>query len=92
MAQHVRAGDYDEALTWANRMDMPNWYVAPMLVASTAALAGRQELAERAAAQLLDVYPEFPQAGRELLGRWGIEDELEATFVSGLEAAGLTLE
>lgn len=50
----LRAGRVEGALTAALRIDAPNWFIAPLLVAATASLAGRDDVARRAAARLLE--------------------------------------
>jgi hypothetical protein len=88
----LQSDDYADALRWAKRVDMPQWFGDPMFVAATAGLAEDRQLAERAAARLLALYPEFPDVGRELLRRWAFDDSVYSHLISGLEAAGVELE
>ncbi|HET8699823.1 MAG TPA: hypothetical protein VFO94_20240, partial [Gammaproteobacteria bacterium] len=57
----LRAARADDALEAALKVDAPNWFIAPLLVAASAGLAGRIDVAQRAAARLLELYPAFPQ-------------------------------
>lgn len=83
--------DYARALTSALAIDSPDWFVAPMTMAATAALAGRSDIAEREAARLLRLYPDFERTGREQLLKWNISGELRTTLLDGLRLAGLSI-
>jgi adenylate cyclase len=87
----IRAGRSDEALAWALRIDSPNWFIAPMIVTAAAGLAGRDEVAQRSLARLLELYPAFPQYAREELAKWQPDDELLDALLRGLRAAGLEI-
>jgi len=85
----LQTADYDAALDWALRADAPNWLATPLVVAATAAYAGRLELAQREVARLLELSPDFESGGRALLIRWGIDPDLRETLIGGLRLAGL---
>jgi TolB-like protein len=89
---YLQSDDYAEALRWAKRVDMPQWFGDPMFAAATAALAGNRQLAERSAARLLALFPEFPSVGRTLLRRWAFDEAVYSRLIAGLEAAGVELE
>jgi TolB-like protein len=91
-AHYLHIGDYENALSSANRIDLPDFFGGPMFVAASAALAGRPDIATRAAAQLIERYPEFPRNGRELLTRWSFEETIYSRMIEGLELAGVPLE
>jgi hypothetical protein len=78
-------------LAWALRIDSPNWFIAPMIVTAAAGLAGRDEVAQRSLARLLELYPAFPQYAREELAKWQPDDELLDALLRGLRAAGLEI-
>jgi tetratricopeptide (TPR) repeat protein len=85
----LRAGQYDEALDWALKVDAPDWFVAPMTVAASAALAGRQEVADREIKRLLTLEPNFATKGPALLRRWRLNDKLLGALLEGLRRAGV---
>jgi len=87
----IERHDYDAALAYAQRMDAPSWFTAPMMVAASAGLAGHEDVAHRSAARLLELYPGFPAAARTELAKWYLDDELIETTVRGLRAAGLEI-
>ena len=92
VAYYLEDAEYDQAFQWAKRIDMPRWFGDPMYVAATAALAGDEHLAKRAAARLLALFPDFPHVGRELLRHWSFDDTVYSRMVAGLERAGLVLD
>ena len=87
----VRIGNYGDALNWALRLDTPNWFFSPLIVAAAAGLAGREDLAARGRNRLLELYPGFPAAAREELGKLHLETELFERVIAGLNAAGLDI-
>jgi adenylate cyclase len=89
---YLRIGDYENALASANRIDLPDFFGGPMFVAASAALAGQPDIAARAAAQLVERFPEFPAVGRELLTRWSFEQTIYSRMIEVLELAGVPLE
>jgi hypothetical protein len=62
-----------------------------MTVAAAAALSGRTELAEREAARLLEVFPDFETAGPAQLEKWNIDEGLAKVLLDGLRQAGLSI-
>jgi hypothetical protein len=89
--QALTAGDYDRALEQALRIDVPEWVVTPMLVAASAGLTGRQEIAERAVQRLLAVDPEFALHARAQIDKWHPHETVLERMLEGLQAAGLDL-
>ncbi len=87
----LRAGRADDALSWALRMDAPNWYITPLIVAASAGLAQRDDVAARATARLLELYPGFPERARTELAKWQLDPPLLETILRGLRAAGLEI-
>jgi adenylate cyclase len=88
---NLQTGHYEEALQWALKVDAPKWFVAPMTVAASAALAGRPEVADREIKRLLALEPDFATNGRALLRRWRLNDQLLEPLLEGLRRAGLPL-
>ena len=87
----LRNGRPQDALEWALKVDSPNWYIAPMLVAASAGLAGRQDIAQRAVDRLLILYPGFPEHAREEISKWQPDPSLLAALLRGLTDAGLSV-
>jgi adenylate cyclase len=87
----LRAGRAEDALNAALRIDAPNWFITPALVAAAASLAGREDVAQRSAARLLELYPTFPQNAATEIGKWQLDPALRATLSRGLLAAGLPI-
>ena len=85
----LRAGRNDDALSSALRMDAPNWFITPLIVAAAAGLAERDDVAARATARLLELYPGFPEHAREELAKWQVDAALLDKIMQGLRAAGL---
>jgi adenylate cyclase len=83
--------DYDQALERALKMDAPSWFTVPMMVAACAGLSGRDDIARRSAARLLELYPDFPPNARAELAKWYLDAALIETTVKGLRAAGLEI-
>jgi adenylate cyclase len=87
--RYLQTRQYEEALQWAQKVDAPNWFIAPMTVAACAELAGRHDIAQREAKRLLELEPDFVTKGPELLRRWRLNDELLQALLAGLRGAGL---
>jgi TolB-like protein len=87
--RYLETRQYEEALQWALKVDAPNWFIAPMIVAASAELAGRHDIAQREVKRLLTLEPDFAAKGPELLRRWRLNDELLAVLLAGLRGAGL---
>jgi TolB-like protein len=88
----LRAGRGDDALETALKIDAPNWFIAPLLVAASAGLAGRIDVAQRAAARLLELYPALPQRFDTEIAKWQIDSTLRDPLLRGLKAAGLPID
>jgi hypothetical protein len=87
----LETGDYQQALDWSLRSDAPNWFVTPMTVTASAALAGRVDIAKREKARLLELYPDFESTGRAQIAKWNLDPTLLAALLDGLKLAGLNL-
>ncbi len=82
----LRAQRYSEAMVAALKIDAPNWPLGELIVAASAALAGRADLAERARGRLLNLDPRAEDTLPALLERWRVDpmvhDELERGLAS----------
>ena len=88
---YLETHDYERALEWSLRSDAPNWFVTPMTVTASAALAGRADIARRERARLLELYPDFESTGRAQIAKWHLHPALLAALLDGLKLAGLNL-
>jgi adenylate cyclase len=89
--RYLETHDYEKALEWSLRSDAPNWFVTPMTVTASAALAGRTDIAQREKARLLELYPDFESSGRAQIAKWNLDPTLVAALLDGLKLAGLNL-
>jgi len=85
-----RHGRFEEALVWAQKFNLPDFYWDPLLRAAVLGQLGRREKAETAARELLALRPDFPVRGRELMLRTLFDEELVDMLLAGLKKAGLT--
>jgi adenylate cyclase len=88
---YLEMHDYAQALESSLRSDAPNWFVTPMTVTASAALAGRTDIAQREKARLLELYPDFESTGRAQIAKWHLDPTLLAALLDGLKLAGLNL-
>jgi TolB-like protein len=86
---YTNKGEYGEALTWAERFEVPDVIWSDAFVAALAAQTGDMELAKRRLAHLLAAHPGFPAYARALIERWSFGPAAEATLIEGLRRAGL---
>jgi len=87
----IRQGDYEAAVAAALRMDAPDWHIGQIVLAASAGLAGRQEVADRAYARLLELYPAIDQDLPNVFERFRVVPELQEQVRRGLTAAGAEL-
>jgi hypothetical protein len=85
----LQTGDYQEALARALETDTPNWHVSQLILAAAAALAGRDDIAQRAVARLRVLNPGAGGDARALLEKWNPNEVLLAHVLEGLNAAGI---
>ena len=79
--------EYDEALAAALRIDSPNWVSGNAIVASVAALAGREDIAVRARDRQRELSATQGQDPRAVLARWPMHEALRTELLRGLDAA-----
>ena len=86
---HLLAGRYDEAISWAQRacLDQPNFPVAWRLLASSSALSGRLDQAQKALARALQL---DPQLDMSILSATFRRAEDFERYAEGLRLAGLS--
>ena len=86
-----RQGHDDAALRWAERIDLPGFFWTQALLAAIYSQLDRREDAARAAARLLELYPDFEDRALIELGRQHFEPAVLDRFLNGLQKAGLTI-
>jgi TolB-like protein len=83
----LREQRFDEAVAAALKIDAPNWPLGELIVAASAALAGRADLAERARGRLLNLDPRAEDALPALLERWRVDPMVRDELQRGLAVA-----
>jgi TolB-like protein/class 3 adenylate cyclase len=86
---HLLAGRYDEAISWAQRacLDQPNFPVAWRLLASSSALSGRLDQAQKALARAMQLDPGLKMSTLSATFRRTQDFE---RYAEGLRLAGLS--
>jgi adenylate cyclase len=87
----IRRRDYEGAVAAALRIDAPDWHLGYLVLAATAGLAGRTEVAARAYARLRELYPTIDQDLPDVLRRFRAVPELQDEVRRGLGAASAQL-
>ena len=83
----LREERFDDALAAALRIDSPDWALGQLVLAATAALAGRTDLAVRARSRMLELDPSVEKVLPEVLRRWRVEPVLAEQLQRGLATA-----
>jgi adenylate cyclase len=88
---HLLAGRYDEAMSWAQRacMDQPNFPLVWRLLASSSALSGRLDQAQKALARALQLDPGTDMSRLSQTITWRRAEDFER-YAEGLRLAGLS--
>ncbi|HET7607614.1 MAG TPA: hypothetical protein VFL84_02975 [Gammaproteobacteria bacterium] len=84
----LRERQYEEALSFALRIDAPDWPLGHIIVASAGALGGRADLAKRARERLIELEPAIARKLPDVLHRWRVEPVLAGELERGFAAAG----
>jgi TolB-like protein len=86
----LRAQRFAEAVEAALKIDAPGWPLGQVVIAASAALAGRADLAARARGRLLSLDARAEDSLPALLDRWRIDPTVRDELVRGLAAAART--
>jgi adenylate cyclase len=87
---HVDRGEYEEALTAAQRLDIPDYFWPQVYLAVIYAELGRPSEASSALMELLRLYPGFSvQTYVDEARKWNYRDETIRHWVAALRKAGL---
>jgi tetratricopeptide (TPR) repeat protein len=87
----IQQRDYEGALESALRIDAPDWHLGHLVLAATAGLAGREAIATRSVARLVELYPSIEQELPGVLERFRVAPGLRNEVLRGLSAAGLSI-
>jgi adenylate cyclase len=87
---HYRKREYDRALEYARKIDVQYFWSWVHLAIDYAQL-GRTAEARSAAAEILRLYPTFPQNARREIHKWIWEKEFADHMIDGLRKAGLDI-
>jgi len=85
-----RKGDYRGALDVALNINMPGFFNAIAVTASTYGQLGERDAAAKALRELFALRPDFAGAAREWVGKW-FDPELGEQVIEGLRKAGLSI-
>src|SRR4029077_15355958 len=86
---HFHKGEYEQALEYANRVDMPGLFWPFLVMASACGHLGRRTEAAAAVRDLLALDPEFAAHARSNIGTWHFASGLMEPILEGLRKAGL---
>jgi TolB-like protein len=87
---HFRKGEFEQALEYAKRVNMPQYFVYHELIAATLGWLGDESAAAEAAARFLEVLPLPAAQFEELLNRWHyLEPDVVDLLMNGLRKAGV---
>lgn len=88
---HYRKGEFDQALTEAKKIQLPQYYVNYLLLAAIYGELGQKAEAEAAVARLLELRPDYGSEMREDFRSRHYTDALIDRLASGLRKAGLAM-
>jgi tetratricopeptide (TPR) repeat protein len=83
------AGDYEEALSYAQKLNMKDYYWQHAWLAVLYGALERRGEAKRAVDDLLELYPDFGEKVRDELRIWNSPEGNIEAYISHLRAAGL---
>jgi adenylate cyclase len=86
----IRRGEDEEALAWADKVDMPLFFWTHVFRAAILGRLGRREEAAAAISRLREVYPGFGMGEAETeLAKHHMDDPVRQRILEGLRLAGL---
>lgn len=86
---HYIRGDYSQALEQVRFIETPDWFWPHALQAILYAKLGRQADAESSRANVLRLYPEFPENAEKECRKWFQREDDLAKYLEGLKQADL---
>jgi hypothetical protein len=90
-ADAMRRHDFEAAHAAALEYREPNFFWRDLMFASTLGHLGRLEEASASALELMRAKPQFHHRGRRLIAHFIKQDEVRATIIEGLHAAGVAV-
>jgi TolB-like protein len=89
---YLQDNDGCAALPFAQHLDAPKWFIAPMVTAAAAGLCGDKAAAADARKRLLAISPRFEREFPALIEVWHFDPRLEDALLRGLVEAGFELQ
>ncbi|WP_221939283.1 hypothetical protein, partial [Mycobacterium sp. KBS0706] len=89
---HYRKDEFDEALTQAKQIQLPQFYGTHLVLAAIYGKLGRQEEAQAAVARLLELRPNYAAEMRDDFRSRHYTDALIDMLADGLRQAGLAVQ
>ncbi|HEC01773.1 MAG TPA: hypothetical protein ENI91_08780 [Sphingomonadales bacterium] len=86
---HYIRGEYDKAIDQVRFIETPNWFWPHALQAILYAKLGNEKGAAEGRANVLRLYPDFPENAEQECRKWFQRDEDLAKYLDGLKAANL---
>ena len=86
---YYRRDEYEKAFAEALKFNFPEIYLDPVMRAAALGQLGRQDEANNAASQLLEMVPDFAPRSRAMISRYVKVDSLVDKVIEGLRKAGL---
>jgi len=86
---YYRRDEYEKAFAEALKFNFPEIYLDPVMRAAALGQLGRQDEANNAASQLLEMVPDFAPRSRAMISRYVKVDSLVDKVIDGLRKAGL---
>lgn len=86
---HYAQQAYEQALAFAHKAYLPNFYRTHMRLAATYGKLGRREEAAKEVESLLKLKPNFDQWVCEEFNRWNLPEQQSEDLIDGLIKAGL---
>jgi TolB-like protein len=88
---HYFQEDYDTAVSYAEKIDLPGVHYGYLAQAAVYGQLGLTEKAQDAIAKLLEVYPNYPENVRGDFDFWHVPEDRTALAIEGLRKAGLDI-
>jgi hypothetical protein len=77
---YIKAGEYKEALYWAEMINRPRLLWDHMLKVSILGLINNKDGVEEEVVLIYDLTPDFPLRAREIVGRFILDEKLTDIF------------
>lgn len=88
---HLERGEFEQAQQFAKLIQAPDFLMFQVIGAALEANLNEMDQAQALIDQIYMMHPDFPDYGRELIGRWALPPRAEERVIEGLEMAGMIL-